>query len=100
MAVVFYILVVLHFSRFTEGSTFQPVVHETSSSQCGQSDIFEDDKKLMESLETIHHQIPPPGCNPEVITVSMFRYSTLLLICLLRLLPDQGCQWLSFSGLL
>ena len=65
MAVVFCIFIFLHCSKFTEGSTFQPVVHEASSSfQCGQSDIFEDDNKLMESLKTIRHQIPPPGCNP------------------------------------
>ena len=64
-AVVLSLVAFLVWSKFIEGSTFQPVVHEASlSSQCGQSEIFEDDKRLMESLKTIRHQIPPPGCNP------------------------------------
>ena len=46
---------------------FTPVVYDAKvspSSQCGQSDPFEDDQQLMEKLKMIHQQLPPPGCNP------------------------------------
>ena len=46
---------------------FTPVVYDAKvspSSQCGQSNPFEDDEQLMEKLKMIHQQLPPPGCNP------------------------------------
>ena len=46
---------------------FTPVVYDAKvspSSQCGQSNPFEDDQQLMEKLKMIHQQLPPPGCNP------------------------------------
>ena len=46
---------------------FTPVAHNANippSSQCGQSNPFEDDQQLMEKLKMIHQQLPPPGCNP------------------------------------
>ena len=46
---------------------FTPVVYNPKvhpSSQCGQSNPFEDDPQLMEKLKMIHQQLPPPGCNP------------------------------------
>ena len=46
---------------------FTPVVYDAKvspSSQCGQSNPFEDDQQLMKKLKMIHQQLPPPGCNP------------------------------------
>ena len=43
-----------------------PVVYDLAvppSSQCGQSNPFEDDQQLMEKLKMIHQQLPPPECN-------------------------------------
>ena len=53
----------------SSGNAFNPVVYDakvlpSSSSQCGQSDPFEDDQQLMETLNMIASQLPPPGCNP------------------------------------
>ena len=48
-------------------NAFTPVVYDAEvppSSQCGQSDPFEDDQQLMEKLKMIHQQLPAPGCNP------------------------------------
>ena len=52
---------------------FVPVVHEPPSSQCGQSDPFEDDPQLMEKLKMIHQQLPPPGCNPPPTCIDILR---------------------------
>ena len=55
---------------------FNPVVYDAKvspSSQCGQSDPFEDDQQLMEKLKMIHQQLPPPGCNPPPTCGDVFR---------------------------
>ena len=100
MAIVYLLLISSCLLQWSSGTAFNPVVYDTKaplSSQCGQSDPFEDDQQLMEALKMAQQQLPPPGCNPPP---NMHRHSSLQLICLLRLLPDPGCQWLTSTGLL
>ena len=57
-------------------NAFTPVVYDPKvppSSQCGQSDPFEDDQQLMEKLKMIHQQLPPPGCNPPPTCTDILR---------------------------
>ena len=59
----------LLWSGSSEGSDFQPSVYDAKIrpfSQCGQSDLFEDNAQLLQKLKTIYQQLPPraPGCNP------------------------------------
>ena len=71
MAVMYLLLVII--SLFQWSGAFTPVVYDAKvslSSQCGQSDPFEDDQQLM---EMIHQQLPPPGCNPPLTCRDVFR---------------------------
>ena len=56
-----------------------PVVYTDkipSSSQCGQDDSFVENQELMETLDTIHQQLPLPGCNPPLTCVDVIRCKT------------------------
>ena len=55
---------------------FTTVVYDAKvppSSQCGQSDPFEDDPQLMKKLKMIHQQLPTPGCNPPPTCIDILR---------------------------
>ena len=59
-------LLLISFCLLQWSNAFTPVVYDTTvppSSQCGQSDLFEDDQQLMEALKMAQQQLPPPGCN-------------------------------------
>ena len=65
MAAVY--LLIVGFCLLQWSNAFTPVVYDAKvlpSSQCGQSDLFEDDQQLMEALKMAQQQLPPPGCNP------------------------------------
>ena len=67
MAIVYLLLISSCLLQWSSGTAFNPVVYDTKaplSSQCGQSDPFEDDQQLMEALKMAQQQLPPPGCNP------------------------------------
>ena len=82
----------LMLSGCSEGRDLSQAVYKApSSSQCGH---YEDDEQLMETLKIVQQQL----CNPPHACI--YRHSALQLICLLRLLPDPGCQWLCCAGLL
>ena len=68
-AAIFVSVCLLLWSDSSKGRNFQPSVYNAkilSSSQCGQSDLFEDNPQLMQKLKTIYQQLPPqvPGYNP------------------------------------
>ena len=53
-----------------------PVIHDAkipASSQCDESDPFEDDQELMEKLRIIHQQLPAPGCNSPSTCIDILR---------------------------
>ena len=71
MAIV-YLLFISSSCLLQWSGAFTPVVYNSKilpSSQCDQSDPFEDDQQLMEALKMAQQQLPPPECNP-LITCS------------------------------
>ena len=55
-------------------SEFTPVVYEiTSTSQCDQQIQFDYDQRLMNTLQIVHQQLPPPGCNPPLTCRDILR---------------------------
>ena len=67
MASVYLLFISSCLLQWSGGNAFTPVVYTGNSlpaSQCGHSNPFEDDEQLMEMLKMIHHQLPPPECNP------------------------------------
>ena len=57
----------LLWSGSSEGSDLQPSVYDAKilpSSQCGQSDLFEDNAQLIQKLKMIHLQLPCTECYP------------------------------------
>ena len=77
MAIVYMLLIMGScLLQWSGGNAFVPVVYDPKvppSSQCGQSDPFEDDQQLMERLKMIHQQLPPPGCNPPLTCIDILR---------------------------
>ena len=73
MATVYMLFISSCLLQWSVVIAFVPVVHEPPSSQCGQSDPFEDDPQLMEKLKMIHQQLPPPGCNPPPTCIDILR---------------------------
>ena len=62
MAIVYLLLISSCLLQWSSGTAFNPVVYDTKaplSSQCGQSDPFEDDQQLMEALKMAQQTTTP-----------------------------------------
>ena len=66
MATVYMLFISSCLLQWSVVIAFVPVVHEPPSSQCGQSDPFEDDPQLMEKLKMIHQPPSPPQLVPSM----------------------------------
>ena len=77
MAIVYLLLICSCLLQWSSGNAFNPIVYDPKaplSSQCGQSDPFEDDQQLMEAMKMAHQQLPaPPGCNPPPTCIDILR---------------------------
>ena len=76
MAIV-YLLLISSSCLLQWSGAFTPVVYNSKvlpSSQCDQSDPFEDDdQQLMEALKMAQQQLPPPECNPPTTCSDVLR---------------------------
>ena len=75
MAIV-YLLLISSCCLLQWSGAFTPVVYNAKvlpSSQCDQSDPFEDDQQLMEALKMAQQQLPPPECNPSTTCSDVLR---------------------------
>ena len=75
MAIV-YLLLISSCCLLQWSGAFTPVVYNAKvlpSSQCDQSDPFEDNQQLMEALKMAQKQLPPPECNPSTTCSDILR---------------------------
>ena len=71
-----YLLLISSSCLLQWSGAFTPVVYNAEilpSSQCDQSDPFEDDQQLMEALKMALQQLPPPGSNPPATCSDVLR---------------------------